>query len=99
MRIEDKTFWSDGLVIWKQDIVAALAEDLGKAEWEALRSQVKSAHGMGEVSDIYKCTLYIQQFLADAWDKGKKFPVLDRLCKAVVTYAQTQVGAKTVPTS
>jgi energy-coupling factor transporter ATP-binding protein EcfA2 len=92
--LPDTNIWSEALVMWKEDIAAALADDLGKDEWEALRNKIKAARGVGEVSDIYKCTLFIQQFLADAWDDGKRFPTLERLNGAILKYAQTQVGAK-----
>ena len=85
--------------MWKEDLAAAVADDLGKDEWEAFRSKVKFARGVSEVKDIYKCTLFIQQFLADAWDDGKKFPTLERLSKAILKYAQAQVGAKEPPTA
>jgi energy-coupling factor transporter ATP-binding protein EcfA2 len=97
--LPDKTIWSEALVMWKEDIAAALADDLGKDEWDALRIRVKAARGVGEVSDIYKCTLFIQQLLAHARDEGKQFPALERLCKAILKYAQTQVGAKEPPTA
>jgi len=83
--------------MWKEDLSAALADDLGKDAWEAFRSKVKSAHDIGEVKDIYKCTLFIQQLLADAWDEGKQFPTLGRLGKAIMKYAQSQLGATASP--
>jgi hypothetical protein len=83
--------------MWKADIGAALADDLGKTEWEALRNKVKSVPEIADLSDIYKCTLYIHLVLTDAWDGGKKFPTLDRSCRTIVKFAQTHVGASDLP--
>jgi putative ATP-dependent endonuclease of the OLD family len=88
--LPDETVWSDGLVMWKEDIGSALAGDFGKEEWEKLSQASKKKHGVVDVKDIYKCTAFIQLFLSDLWDENKKCPTLDRLCKAIVTFAQAQ---------
>lgn len=81
--------WSDDLVVWKEDFGSALAADFGKAEWDKLRHAIKTKHGVADVADIYKCSTFIQLFLSDLWDENKKSPTLDRMCKALIDFAQS----------
>jgi putative ATP-dependent endonuclease of OLD family len=90
--LPDEPVWSDSLVMWKEDIGAALAGDHGKAHWDELKHAAKTKHGVADVKDIYKNAAFIQVFLAELWDTGKKCPTLDKLCKSIVTFAQAQVG-------
>ena len=90
--LPDAPVWGDNLVMWKEDIGSALAEDFGKQEWDELRHAIKAKHGMADVPDIYKCSAFIQLFLSESWDENKKCSTLDRLCKAIITFAQAQNG-------
>jgi hypothetical protein len=49
--------------MWKEDIASALAEDFGKDDWDRLRQDTKSKHGVADVPDVYKCGAFIQLFL------------------------------------
>jgi putative ATP-dependent endonuclease of OLD family len=88
--LPDETFWNDGVVMWKADIGSALASDFGKEEWDKLSHANKKKHGIVDVKDVNKCGAFIQLHLAELWDGNKKSPTLDRLCRAVVTFAHTQ---------
>jgi len=87
-----ESLWADALVMWKDDIGAALAGDFGKAKWDAIRHAVKTQHGVADVADIYKCSAFIQHLLSELWDGNRMCPTLDRLCKAVVAFAKAQTG-------
>jgi len=89
--LPDQPVWADDLVMWKEDIGSALAGDFGKAQWDELRHSIKTKHGVADVADIYKCRAFIQLLLSELSDEGKKSPTLDRLCKAIVVFAQTQI--------
>lgn len=90
--LPDEPVWNDDLVMWKEDIGLALADDFGKKEWDALRHAIKAKHGMADVPDVYKCSAFIQLFLSDLWDQNKKCPTLDQLCKVIVAFAQAKTG-------
>jgi hypothetical protein len=42
------------------------------------------------MADVYKCSGNIQPLLSELWDQGKKCPTLERLCKAVIAFAQIE---------
>ena len=86
--LPNQPVWANDLVMWKEDIASALAEDFGKDQWDQLRHTAKTKHGVADVADIYKCGAFIQPLLSDLWDDGKKSPTLDRLCNAIVAFAQ-----------
>jgi hypothetical protein len=69
---------------------SALAGDFGKKEWDELKHAIKTNHGMADVPDIYKCSAFIQLLLSEMWDAVKKCLTLERLSKAIVSFAQTQ---------
>jgi len=90
--LPDAAVWSDGLLVWKEDLAADLAAGIGKEEWDRLRDRVKRKYDLDDVSDVYKSTFYIQCFLADMWDAGRKCPALQKLCEAIISFARIRVG-------
>jgi len=90
--LPEETVWSDDLVMWNEDIGSALAGDFGKDKWDELRHATKAKHGMTDVQDVYKCSAFIQLFLSEMWDQNKKCPTLERLCKAIIGFAQASTG-------
>ena len=83
-----ETLWANGLTMWKNDLAASLAQDIGETDWQNLREEIKNESGWRELSDIYKSTLFIQRFLTKAWDTDRRFPTLERLCKSILVFGR-----------
>jgi hypothetical protein len=50
---------------------------------------VKVEHGIVDVADLNKNTIFIGHVLARAWEENTRFATLDRLCTAIIKFAET----------
>jgi putative ATP-dependent endonuclease of the OLD family len=89
------TLWQPNVVMWKSEMGAVVADDVGKDEWEKIANSVRAKHGI-EVGDINKNSLFIGYRLMEAWEQNRKSPTLEKLCTAIIEFAANARRA-TVP--
>jgi hypothetical protein len=91
------TLWADGVVMWSSDIGDIARTDYGAADWLALQDRVRNKYDI-RVGDIDKNTVFIGLLLNEAWDEGKRFVQLDKLCQSILNFAaQTNAKNETPP--
>jgi predicted ATP-dependent endonuclease of OLD family len=80
------TYWTDRVVMWSSEMGAIVSGEIGDADWQAIGDDVRQEYGIN-VGGIDKNSLFIGFRMAKAWDMNKKSASLDKLCKAILTFA------------
>jgi len=92
----DDVLWTDNVVVWPHNLSATLESEIGKGKWDALRLRTKAEHGIADVGDLDKNVAFIGCVLAKAWEDGKRFAVLEKLCAQIIAFAETQRTTKKI---
>lgn len=80
------TFWGDNVVMWPSDIGKVVEQEIGKADWEKVRSEADTKYG--HAGNLRKNMLHIASSLQAAWEAGEKSDSLKKLCKKITEFAK-----------
>lgn len=80
----DETVWTTNLVVWQTSLAAEVQSEVEREAWDALKAEVE-LH-FGQVGGLEKNPLFIAELLDRAWDRGLRFPKLERLCNAILDF-------------
>jgi hypothetical protein len=61
---------------------------LGSMEWEEIKERVRARYGY--VDKLDKNFLFVADCVEEAWNSGKRSANLERLCSAIVAFAQAR---------
>lgn len=88
----EKTYWGRHVVVWASNISDAVHADFGKAVYEEAESTARRKHGF--VDGVRrKNPLLIAATLEELRDRSKTSTVLEKLCKAILSFAHEDAGA------
>jgi len=80
--------WFTDHVVWKTNIGEAIARDIGEGDWIAIKTKVRADHDFN-VKNLNKNTIFIGYAVAEAWEQGKKSASLEKLCTAILDFAES----------
>lgn len=89
-------FYADSLVVWPENIKAAVKSDFGNAEWEALEDQVRKDRDLVGAPDLEKNAIFIGYLLAAACQNDKRSNLLDDVCNRIISFARSVRAAPAV---
>ncbi|NGZ10585.1 MAG: DUF2813 domain-containing protein [Nitrospira sp. LK70] len=77
-------FWEINVVMWQSEIGSIAKADIGEKDWAKFCEKADKMYG--HTGNMQKNMLYIGTVLSLAWDKGKKSPDLEKLCKEICAF-------------
>ena len=84
----DADSWLADHVVWQTNIGDVVAKEIGEDNWNKIRNRIRDDHGFN-VKGLNKNTMFIGHALAAAWEQGKKSDSLERLCTAILDFANS----------
>ena len=78
--------WGEKCVMWHSELGDVIEADFAKDELSPFKEKARVA--CGHVADLGKNSIFIAGFLAEAFDAGKRSPTLERLCRAILVFAE-----------
>lgn len=84
-----ETFWGRNLVMWGSEMGEVAKADLQADEYATFKQEAETRNG--QAGDLAKNSLYIADLLDIAWSNSKKLPSLERLCQAVLGFADATI--------
>jgi putative ATP-dependent endonuclease of OLD family len=76
-------FWGTSVVMWHSDITNVVAADFGGA-WASVKAAVEAE--FGHAGDLDKDPLFIARTVEEAWNRGLRSPLLERLCMHILRF-------------
>ena len=83
-----QTLWAKNVVTWPNQIGEIVEQEIGADELRKVKEHVSKKYGIF-VHDKDKNTLFLGYLMAEAWDQGKKSPMLEKLCRTIIEYAKS----------
>jgi energy-coupling factor transporter ATP-binding protein EcfA2 len=84
------TYWGKMVVMWDSEMGEVVIKDLPSSEISRIEEAARLRNG--QIEGLAKNSLYIADLLDIAWSEGNRLPTLDRLCKAIIEFAEGQNG-------
>ena len=72
--------------MWHSELGDVIEADFAKDELSPFKEKARVA--CGHVADLGKNSIFIAEFLAEAFDAGKRSPTLEKLCRAILVFAE-----------
>ncbi|MEA3207488.1 MAG: putative ATP-dependent endonuclease of the family [Chthoniobacter sp.] len=79
--------WQSNFVVWPSNLGDVVRSDYTEAEWSKWKTETEAE--LGQPGGLEKNAICIATILTKAWTAGKPSPTLDKLCQALLTFAQT----------
>src|SRR5690606_12694736 len=79
-------FWSAKCVMWKSELGDVIKQDFDPKELEVFMGKARSH--CGHVGGLNKNTLFIADYLTEAWNAGKKSATLEKLCTEIICFGK-----------
>lgn len=86
------SLWKPDLVMWNSEIGQVVREDFGQDNWTKFQEQARKKYTICDVDGLEKNAPFIGYFLTEAWEAGCRSANLQRLCKAILSYAGSAKG-------
>lgn len=78
--------WGEKCVMWHSELGDVIEADFAKDELLPFKEKARVA--CGHVADLGKNSIFIAEFLAEAFDAGKRSPTLEKLCQTILAFAE-----------
>ena len=80
--------WGTRCVMWRSELGDVFENDFAKDELAPFKEKARVA--CGQAADLRKNSIFIAEFLAEAFDAGKRSATLEKLCRAILAFAEKQ---------
>lgn len=82
------TMWHSNLVMWSTEIGSAVSDDFAPGIWDQFGDEVRNRFAI-DVGNVNKNSMFIGYRLAAMWDAGERSSSLERLCVAILSFAES----------
>lgn len=80
--------WGAKCVMWRSELGDVVEGDFAKDELLPFKEKARAV--CGHVADLGKNSIFIAEFISEAFDAGKRSATLEKLCRAILAFAENQ---------
>jgi putative ATP-dependent endonuclease of OLD family len=80
--------WGAKCVMWRSELGDVVEADFAKDELLPFKEKARAV--CGHVADLGKNSIFIAEFISEAFDAGKRSATLEKLCRAILAFAEKQ---------